>query len=145
LLVVFQFLINFLITLFLRIFPFIVFIFLFLTFQEILADFFIAGLIISGLFSLLILYFFFETLYEPKIGWYKKFKEYFFRRWILKNIKCPKCGGLLNKYEQRFSNPEYIFEYFYSCNTCKNKFYLESMKKFGDGWKLVEYSQIRNK
>ena len=144
LLVILQSLINYLISLFLLIFPIIIFVFLFLTFQDIFVDFFIVGFIISGLFSLLILYFFFETFYEPKIGWYKKFKEYFFRKWILKNIKCPKCDGLINKYEQRFANPEYIFEYFYRCSSCKKKFYLEPTKKFG-GWKLVEYSSISKK
>ena len=139
-LVALQYFVNFLVTLLLLIFPIIIFIFIFLIFQDRLKDFFIIGLLISGLFSILIIIFLFETFYEPKIKEYKKLKEYFFRRWIVRNIKCPECHGLINKYEKRYKNPEFIFEYFYHCNSCRRKFYLEPLKKSG-GWKISEFKK----
>lgn len=60
------------------------------------------------------------------------------RRWILKNINCPYCGGDL-KAKRSSKSDEFFFHYEYFCEKCGRKFELKQTEKELE-WKIVLHS-----
>ncbi len=57
------------------------------------------------------------------------------KRWILKNVNCPYCGGEL-KAKRSSKSDEFFFHYEYFCGKCGRKFKLKSTERELE-WKMV--------
>jgi len=76
--------------------------------------------------------------------WLYKLLNYPVRQWILKNVKCPKCGGKLISPE-KYKIYHRFFHYLYICSSCKQRFEIEKYKKLKRTWILKEKEFRRSK
>jgi uncharacterized protein YbaR (Trm112 family) len=66
---------------------------------------------------------------DPEFKFYKKFKSYFLRKYILKNMVCPDCSGSFLKYENKTDMSQFVEDFLYHCESCQN---IYSIEKVGD-------------
>jgi len=112
---------------------------------------FIVGLILLVYIGMMWVLFspFVPFLYGSKemIGWLwvERLQNYPVRQWILKNVKCPKCGGQLISSKRLFKVASQFSHYFYICGSCGKKFEIEKYKKLKRTWILKEKESRRSK
>jgi len=104
------------------------------TIQSILNYVILATILLDVLIFILTFKPFFEPYtytrmwYEPQTKWYGDLKSYFIRKWILNNVRCPKCDGKLSTSGALYKNAEDFMDYWFRCNLCKRRFKIYPME-----------------
>lgn len=85
--------------------------------------FYITFFVVFGLYISMISFYRVGAL-DPSFKFYRKFSTYYLRRYIMKNIKCPKCQGSLSEYEPLSPLAKFYWDYAYICSKCGASFKL---------------------
>ena len=120
-----QYFLNILFTSFLLLFPLlIVIISIYITHTKLTQLIIIIALPLFLVIYVIMYLFFFEESFTPKFKFYKKFKSYYLRKFIMKKINCPKCQNKINSYKSKIPTAQYYYDYSYFCGSCKTGFSL---------------------
>ena len=93
----------------------------------------IISVILINFFSIYMIVIFFKyyrnQTYDPTFKFYIRFRTYFLRKYILKNMLCPDCGGNFFKYKNKNDSSKFVEDFLYYCKSCQN---IYSLEKVGD-------------
>jgi len=64
---------------------------------------------------------------------YQRVPDLLYRKYILRNVKCPKCNSYISSYERTYPKASQFSEYYYNCDLCKSKNLIE-LPDESKGW-----------
>jgi len=104
--------------------------------------------IVTVIVSLYILLKYYYGLNPTKMKFYRDFREYFYRKFVIDRLRCPDCQGKFEGYKKLKPMAQLFCEYSYLCESCKNE-YIPKPVNDGKGlrtlWRLTKFSKSENK